>query len=563
MVYVYVKKSKLDKYIGSSLSLDEIEETLKDLGMDIKGISEEDDPEIKVEVTAEKLELVSAVGLGRAIKYYRGLERDIKKYEIKRGDNVLTIKKNAKESRPKAVAAILRDVNLDEDFLKEMIAIQEKIHESHGRNRKKAAIGIYPMDKFEFPLTYGSENPENIRYIPLESDEVMNGYEILEKHPTGKKYKHLLEKYEKYPVFRDKNGKILSMPPIVNSNETGKVELHHKDLFIECSGYNLKHLDNIMKVLVTTFIDMGAKAESVKVVYEDTNEVYELNLDMYKETINLDFINKLIGLNLDINDVEKYFNKMIYEVEEIKDKDITVKIPPFRSDIWSDVDIADDIARAYGYNNIELRFPNISSVGSKLDFSYFKDSIIDLLTNLGFLQIYSFILTSTENQFRRVYLNEEDFDYIRLNNTEDEGINMCRINLFPESLLALSYNKRHKYPQKIFESGFVIIPDVSKDTKARDDFRLAVSIVDNKSNYTEIKGILDFLMKSLNIKSEVRVSNLPYLINGRQGEIFIENEKIGFIGEVHPKILKNYNLLVPVSMFEIDLEKIYDIVNKD
>lgn len=561
MVYLYVKQSEFKKRLKEDLSLEEIERILKEIGMDVKGLSDEQDPQMKVEITSEKLDLVSSVGLTRAINFYLQKE-EVKNYEIEKGENRVIIDKSANESRPKVVSAIVRDFPITDEVLEEIIALQEKIHESFGRNRKKGAIGIYPVDEIKFPITYKSLNPNEIKFMPLETDVEMSAKEILEKHPTGKKFKHLLENYSKYPVFIDANNNFLSMPPIINSQKTGRVTTEHKDLFIECSGYNIEHLDNILKNLITVFIDLGGKAESIKVEYED-GEIYELNLDNKIENVNLNYVRELIGVDFKDEQIEDLLQKAMFKLKSFdkKSADLEIEIPCFRTDIWNDVDIADDIARAYGYNNIVPQFPQLSSVGGTLEFNDFKDDITKALVNMGFLEVYSFILTSTKDQFDNLGLKKDDFEFIKLLNSAEQGNNMCRISLFSELMKAFASNKQYAYPQKIFENGFTIIPDERADTGAKNVSKLCVSIANHDANYTQIKGIFDMLMNLLELEVNFEKSDLSYLIEGRRADILFKDEKIGFIGEVHPQVIENFNLSVPIASFEIDLSKIWEILN--
>ncbi len=555
MVYVYSKLSNLNKHIGKALSVDEIKDTLADLGMDIKGESEDKDPELKIEITAEKIDMVSGVGIARAISFYRGLRRELPNYKLKDSKLKLIVKKEADKVRPKTVAAILRNVPMSKELLDEMIEIQEKMHDSFGRHRKKAAIGIYPMDAIEFPITFTAEKPEDIVFRPLESQVEMNANEILEKHDTGKKFGHLLKNKDFYPVFRDNSGKVLSMPPIINSHETGRVENHHKDLFIECSGHNITHLDNILKALVTSFIEFGAQVETLDVEYPN-GEIYKLNLANRVETLTLNYVNKLIGINLkeDEKELKKLLMKVQYKLKSLKNGVLEVEIPPHKADIWSDCDIADDIARAYGYNNIVPRTPNVSSVGEELEETKFKDSLTQTMTNLGFLELYTYMLTSTKDQFEMMNLNEEKEEFVKINDSAEEGINMTRTMILPEVLKSLVINRKNKYPQKVFENGFTIQVDKTKDTKARNESRLCSAIADPKANYTHIKEVLDTIMHLNEIKYELKESNLPYLIEGRQAEIMVNKKVIGFIGEIHPQILENVGLIVPVVCFEINVD---------
>ncbi|MCA9496122.1 MAG: phenylalanine--tRNA ligase subunit beta [Nanoarchaeota archaeon] len=560
MVYVYAKQSNLNKLIGKTLSIEEIEETLKDLGMDIKGeeILANNDKELKVEITAEKLDMISEIGISRAIKYYKGFKKDIPKYQIKSGNEKLIVEKSTSLTRAKIVSAILRDVPMTQEVLYEMIKLQEKIHDSFGRHRKKAAIGIYPIDNISFPVTYKAEEPENIKFRPLESAIEMHGLDILKKHETGKKFAHLLNDFKLFPVLRDSKNNVLSMPPIINSHETGRVDVNHKDLFIECTGFNIQHLDNILKVLISDFIEMGGKAETVSVEYFD-GEKYELNLDSKIDEISLNYINKLIGLELKPNQIEALLNKMMFGLKEIKGDKLTIEIPCFKSDVWNDCDIADDVARAYGYNNIQARFPNVSSLGEHLPFSIFKDKLTESLVSLGYLELYTYILTSTKDQYKLMGINEEKENFVKILDSAEEGINMARTLILPENLKSLNINRKNKYPQKIFENGFTIEPDNS-DTKASNIAKLTVSIADLKSNYTQIKSVLDTLLKLNEIEFEIKEISLPFLIEGRSAEILVKGNSIGFIGEINPQTLSNFGLIVPISSFEINLSKLYNLL---
>jgi phenylalanyl-tRNA synthetase beta chain len=558
MVYVYAKHSELNKHIGKELSIEEVKETLKELGMDLKGESQEADPELKIEITAEKMDMISTLGCARAIKYYRGYETKLPNYSISKSPYQVLVTSNVEQVRPKTVAALLTDVPMTQELLDELIKIQEKIHDSFGRHRKKAAIGIYPADKISFPITYTAKKPEDISFQPLESETHLTGKEILEHHDTGKKFKHLLEGHSKFPIFIDAKNNILSMPPIINSHDTGRVETHHNTLFVEVSGHNLTHLDNILKTLVTTCIEFGAKAQSIEVIYPDKT-IYELELHHRTETISLSYINSLIGINVTADEIKTLAPKMMYEVSEITDDIITVKIPCFKTDIWSDCDIADDIARAYGYNNIIPKFPQISTIAQEHNHTIFRNQLREQMVSLGFLETYTYMLTSTKEQCDK--MDCPKIPHISIVDSAEEGINMARVWILPEILKALVINRKNKYPQHIFECGFTIQKDEAQETKAKDELHLAVAIADPSSNYTKIKEIIDTLATLNSWEITVHEMNHPSFIPGRCAEVKIQNQSVGMIGELHPKILENWNIIVPVSACEINLEKIFEMKN--
>ncbi len=454
--------------------------------------------------------MVSIVGIARSIKYYLGLATTMPKYNLLAAKHKVLVKSSAARAYPaKTACAILRNFPMNDAFLEEMIELQEKITTSFGRNRSKAGIGIYPTDSIQFPITFGAEAPEQIVFRPLGHTHELNGNQILEMHEKGKKFALLLRGKEFFSVFRDSTGTVLAMPPIINSEKTAKVDSHHKNLFIEVSGDKLHLLDLILKVLVTTFIEMGAEAEAVTVEFEETGEVYELSLASLTDTISVEFVNKLIGFNITESACIELLHKMMYGVEKIENGVAQIKIPCFRGDVWHDVDIADDIARAYGYNNIIPRFPYISTVGEHLPFSTFKEQLSNALVGMGLIEAYTYILTSSENQFEKMGLTNEI--HVRLNDTSEEGTNMCRVRILPEILTALRINRKHKYPQKIFENGFTLQVDEACDTGAANASHLCVAIADPTSNYTHIKAILDELMQLMVVKFTVNEIVLPFL----------------------------------------------------
>lgn len=554
MVYVYEHVETINKYLTKKLTTQEIIDALLDLGCDVKGEREGVNPELKIELTAEKIDMISAVGIARAIAFYKGQKTKLTKYEVLKAKNKVIVDKSVEDTRPKTVAAILRNVPMTQEFLDTIIDLQERIHISFGRNRKKVAIGIYPLSAITFPVTYQALEPSKIKFQPLGFDKIVNATEILEYHETGKKYGHLLSGFSKYPIFIDSKKNILSMPPIINSYQTGRVEPHHTELFIECSGLNLKYLDDVLKVIVTTFVEMGSQVEAVEVDYG--TEKYVLDLSAYDDKINVPYVNSLIGINVTAKEMKVLLEKMMYEVSKIDGENISVKIPCFRSDVWHDVDIADDIARAYGYNNIVPKSPAISSVGQQLSKTRFYDDIAKMFTQMGFLELYSYMLTSTEFQFKA--MNRESEEYVALIDSADQGTNMIRTRILPEVLRSLHINRQHKYPQKVFELGFIVQPDAKAETKAKNIAHVCVAIADPKANYTSIKGVFDETLKLLGVSCELKEDcDGEHLIEGRSAKIVFNGQVIGCIGELHPSVLTNFGLLVPVVVFELNIDALF------
>ena len=558
MVYVYSSLSKINQYVPRLLTIDEISQALIDMGMDLKGVSDDEDPELKIEITAEKIDMISSVGVARALSAYLQLENPLLDFKVHKGKEKVIVDSSTQNVRPKTCAAIVRNFELTQKRLDEIIEIQEKIHESFGRHRKKAAIGIYPLDTISFPIHFRADKPENISFWPLEAEGVMRADEMIKSHPTCKKFAHLLDGCEVYPIFEDSNKNILSLPPLINSHDTGRVEVHHTDLFIECSGHNEQHLDAVLKTILTTLYTMGATIETMDVEYD--TYTYCVDLSTSTKVMSVEYINSLIGLCLTSKEIQKLAQKVMYEVSIIDESTLEFTIPCYKFDVWSECDIADDIARAYGYNAIESVSPKIPVSSEQIEFSVFKKNVREICAQQGMLELYTYMLTSTENQFdkmgKRVDENVEVQNFVRIKDAAEDGINMMRTQVLAEMLHSLHLNRKVKYPQKVFEVGMTLQRDESVDTKVRNEWHLAVCLAGAEMSYTQIKEYCDSLFKVLGVFDEieyVKECDLSF-IEGRCAKIVFKGETLGVIGEFHPKVLTNFGLLVPVSAYEINLE---------
>ena len=161
------------------------------------------------------------------------------------------------------------------------------------------------------PITYTAMNPEDIVFQPLDSSEKMNAREILEKHPTGREYGRLLEGQKTYPVFIDSNNEVLSVPPIINSEKTGRITEATREAFIECSGFDLVTLNYLLNIISASLLDMGAEIQSMEVAYPDKTIVTP-DMAPWEMKIDYPYINKWLGLDLSERQVADYLAAMGY-----------------------------------------------------------------------------------------------------------------------------------------------------------------------------------------------------------------------------------------------------------
>lgn len=523
-------------------------------GTPLENISEN---EIEIEIFPNRPDLLSMQGYIRAFKAFLGKETGLKKYKTQKPSQNYQIKidPSVKDVRPFTACAIIKNLKLDNEKIKEIIELQEKLHATIGRNRKKAAIGIYPLEKISLPIKYEARPPSKIKFTPLEETKQMSGLEILSKHPTGKEYSCLLENKEKFPIFVDSKSQILSMPPIINSHETGKITPDTKDVFIECSGFHFETLRKTLNIIVTTLAEMSPESSIHQMTLErgSNRKITTPDLSTEKIKVSLENINNLLGLKLKESDLQRLLPRMGHEY-----KNKAVEVAPWRTDILHEVDIIEDIAIAYGYDNLIPELPEVATTAEESKEQRIKTEISEILVGQGLTEISTYhLIKKQESDLSKIPKEQK----IELEDSKTE-YKFLRPNLLTPALRILSENKDNEYPQKIFEIGTVFSPDKKgkSETNILENKNLAILLT--PSNFTKIKQLLNYLTKSLGIKYSLEESYHPQLIEGRTASIKIENKFAGQMGEIHPEILRSWNIKMPVSCLEISLEPTFSFLTQ-
>ncbi|MBN2457809.1 phenylalanine--tRNA ligase subunit beta [Candidatus Woesearchaeota archaeon] len=554
MPTININRRSFEKLVGKKLPDDKLRDRICYLGTDLESI---DKDEIVTEIFPNRPDMLSVQGFARAFSSFIGTKPGLVRYDVKPSGEKVMIDKNLAKIRPYTACAIVKGITYDDDKIKEVIQLQEKLHITFGRNRRKAAIGIYPFEKIRTPIRFLAKKPEEIVFRPLEYPTEINARQILSKHPAGREYGHLLEGKGMFPVFIDADDNVLSVPPIINSHETGKISKTTKDVFVECSGFNFDVLKKCLNIIVTALADMGGKIYSMELVYPDKRYISP-DLRPEKVAIDLDYINKRLGTTIKKGELKKLLEKMGHGYDE---KSSSALVPAYRADILHQIDIAEDIAIAYGFDNFKATIPSVATVGAESKIEAFKNKLADLLAGLGLLQINTYNLTSDEHQGK---LMETKTPTIKLANALSKEYNALRAWVTPSLLECFSHNKHHDYPQKIFTIG-----DIFKRSKSTGDdhtgidehVRLGVAITSDRTDYTEIRQILDYLMGKIGVAYTVIETEHDSFIKGRVGRVLAGRKKIAYIGEISPQVLQNWGLDMPVSLFELNLSELFLIMD--
>jgi len=462
------------------------------------------------------------------------------------------IKKEVQDIRPFTACAIVKGLKLNDKKIKEIMQIQEKLHITFGRNRKKLAIGIYPLEEIKLPIVYTAKKPNEIKFRPLESTKEMTGLQILSKHPAGKEYGHLLEGKKKFPIFMDSNKEILSMPPIINSHKTGRLIEKTKDVFIECSGFDYNTLSKCLNIIATSLSDMGGQIYSMDLKYENKKKTSP-NLNPEEMKLDIDYINQLLGLKLTKIQIVKLLAKMGHGIKGDK-----VLVPCYRVDILHQIDIAEDIAIAYGYENFKGEIPNVSTVAQENELEIFKSRVAEILVGHRLLETLSYNLTNKRVNNENMFLSEET---VELENSLNIDYACLRSWILPGLLKILSDNKNKEYPQNIFEIGKVFNLDKTEETGVKEEEGLGIVLCGPDTDFTKIKQMTDALFNGLGLESEVKEAKHPSFIEGRCGTIKVKGKQMAFLGEINPEVLERFELKMPVVAFELNIEKLFELIN--
>lgn len=546
MVSLEINKTTLLKLIGKELTDEELIDILFNFKCEATIVGDS----INCEITPDRLDLFSVEGIARAIKQFLEIEPGLQKIPIMPSTETIYVK-NVK-ARPHIRAAIIRNMIFDEAFILDLMQIQEKLHATIGRDRKKVAIGIHDISKVQGPFTYKEVFPNEIRFMPLDMKKEMNLKEILEEHPKGKKYANLLKDFNMYPILLDAKERVLSFPPIINGELT-RVSLETKDILIDVTGTDEKAVENTLNIIVSMLSFRGGIVEAVKISSDDfTKEFPSFEPKLIK--IKKELPEMILGTKLNLDDIPIFLERMGYDAAIVGDS-IEIFIPAYRVDVFSEMDIIEDIAIAYGYNNIIPELPKLATKGEFSKKEKISKKIRTVMIGFGAQETLNFILTNENDCYTKMHVVPEN--YIKIKNPVSSEFNICRTWILPSLMKILSLNKHRSYPQKIFEVSDCIVPDNTQETKARNSRKLGFVVCHETANLTEMKSYVEAFLSAFKIKYEIIKFEHPSFIPTRVGAIICNGENVGFFGEIHPKVLEKWELDKPVIAMEIDLDKIF------
>ncbi|MFB3888208.1 MAG: phenylalanine--tRNA ligase subunit beta [Candidatus Bathyarchaeia archaeon] len=503
-------------------------------------------------------DLWSAEGLARGLRCYLNIDRGMREYHATAPMAEVHVDPRLRNIRPYICCSIVKDVRLTDVTIRGLMHLQDKLDQTYGRNRQKTSIGIYDYSLITMPLSYTVTKPEDISFVPLGFEEKMNLAEILERHPKGQEYGHIVKKYSVYPILLDAKRKVLSFPPIINSNDLGRVTEDTKHLLVEVTGTLHQTVLNTLNLVTMALVDRGGKACSTTVHYQGRESpIVTPDFRSKRVPLSVDFANHILGLQLTGERMAELLTTAGFGIENATDESVVALVPCYRTDIMHPVDLVEDVAVAYGYNNIEMCWRELPTTGAARPEQHAVDTARELMIGAGYQEILTYTLTNPENLFAK--MGCQAMPTIEVANPKVVTMTCLRSWLLPSLMEFLSNNQSVEFPQRIFELGRVTIPDNASETRARDEEWLAVVTAHPNAGFSEIKAVLDTFLTNLGLAWQIQPTDHPSFIEGRAGSATVNGVRIGVLGEVSPRVLEAWKLENPVAAFEISIQAVIDL----
>ena len=575
MPVVDVDPDELRQLTGHTDTDDEtFKEDLFGLGLEFEG--ETDDGELQFEFAPDRLDRLSVEGVARSLRYHYGDDRGVYVPDTNDAEWTIEVDESVPDERPYVTGAVVRGVDLDEAALESLIQLQEKLHATMGRGRANGAIGIHdlamlkgaPMrEGAERSITYRGVDPDGDTFVPLDANDELSPAAVLEEHDTGRTYADLVHEYDRYPAIYDELG-LFSFPPVINGKRT-EVTTGSRELFVELTGTDQWTIDKMCTIVCYALSARGATIEEVTVQYADGAthpdeygpELLRPNLSTDEKSVSHDRIETLLGVEFEPEDVVDCFERSgldaTYSLGETVIYD--VEIPPYRVDVLHPLDLVDDVGRAYGFGNLEPRYPDIGTVGGRHERTRLEDAVRTSLVGLGFEDLLNFHMTSGIENYDRMNV-EPGTDVlgggepVTITEPYSEEYTQLRTWALPSLLMLLEGNTHNAYPQDVSEIGFVAERDETANTNVVEARHVAGAVARRDASYEAAKGRLQSVCDDFRADVSTPPTDHPSFIDGRVAEVVIDGDSVGVVGELHPAVLVEHDLEVPVAAFEFDLD---------
>ena len=555
---------------GIKYNPEEWVEKMPSIGCVVEG---NDDLGIEIEIFPDRTDLLSHETISRAARAFLNSAEYSPDFKIIQGELSLSVDPAIEKIRPVILGAVVRGVDNGtnpeqrDEFIQSLMEHQEKLHMTLGRKRKFASIGVHDLSKLNPPFNVIGVDKNHV-FIPLAEKEEMTIEDILKSHPKGKEYAGLMEGMDKYPVIIDSNDKVLSFPPIINGDHTTVTE-NTTDFFIDVTGWDERSCEACLLLICLSLAERGGVVESIQIKNWDGGISNVPRGDSKIHKVPDKLISKILGIELEKSEIATAIKKMggkLIESRTVTDgpdkaekwadcvvgeKEHIIAMPRWRNDIMHPVDLVEDIAIGYGYDNLPEQLSTVHLDAIPLPSSNLRRRISASLCALGLQETQSLTLSNNRDQFEKLRWQEVGKSTI-ISNPITQDHTMLRQYILPSLLNLLSANRHHELPQKVHELGTVV-------RDSRNASRVAWACAEVGGGFSAAKGIASSLLRDLGADLKkvkwISISEKegPW-IKGRGAKIILNGLELGQIGEIDPNVSFQFGLRAPIQAGEFNVD---------
>jgi phenylalanyl-tRNA synthetase beta chain len=277
-------------------------------------------------------------------------------------------------------------------------------------------------------------------------------------------------------------------------------------------------------------------------------------------------INNLLGTEFTPEEIKAYLERVELSTE-VNGDELTVTAPTFRQDIHRMCDIAEEVARFYGYANIPMTLPaNTDNIGGLAPDLLVNERVRHYAQALGYSQAFMYSFESPKVYDKLKFADDAlEKQYITISNPLGEDFSVMRTSSMNGMLTSLStnYNRRNKVA-KLYEMANIYLPKALPLTELPDErMQLTLGAI-GESDFFSMKGDVEVILNQLGLKGRFHYDaacNKPFLHPGRKANILYDGKVIGYLGEVHPDVLDNYGIGEKAYVAVVDMPSVYPYVN--
>lgn len=299
-------------------------------------------------------------------------------------------------------------------------------------------------------------------------------------------------------------------------------------------------------------------------ILEGTIDIYNNPIPNKEVSVQWSWVNKFLGTTLSPEEMKEYLDRLELKTEIQKDI-LLIKVPSFRIDINIKEDIAEEIARIYGYNNIPITITKtVAGKEPKNLKQRTDDLVISTMISSGLNQSISYSFVSPKT-LDKINAPEDSYlrNNIRIKNPLGEDFSIMRTTTIPSMMDSLSRNySRNIENARLFEIGKIYLPKEREDVLPNEKNVLCVGLYGNV-DYYHLKGIIENLLDTLGVNNFTfkRQSSNTAFHPGKTADLYCGKNLIGILGEIHPDVSDKYEIDLPCYIAEIDLDELYNFSN--